>query len=197
MNPFLPISVQNDLVLASGSPRRKKILEELGFEFETIVSGVNENECFIDDPIKKVKALAELKAADVRKSCPGKKIIGADTIVICRNEELGKPADRKEAAEMLAFLSGKCHEVVTGIAVIAPHNRRMINIEKTKVYFKELSSREIQAYINTNEPFDKAGGYAIQGLAAPFIKRIEGCYFNVVGLPVGLLFIMLEELEAL
>ena len=69
--------------------------------------------------------------------------------------------------------------------------------EKTKVYFKELSSREIQAYINTNEPFDKAGGYAIQGLAAPFIKRIEGCYFNVVGLPVGLLFIMLEELEAL
>jgi len=197
MNPFLPISVQNDLVLASGSPRRKKILEELGFEFETIVSGVNENECFIDDPIMRVKALAELKAADVRKSSPGKKIIGADTIVICRNKELGKPADRKEAAEMLAFLSGKFHEVVTGIAVIAPHNRRMINIEKTKVYFKELSSREIQAYINTNEPFDKAGGYAIQGLAAPFIKRIEGCYFNVVGLPVGLLFIMLEELEAL
>ena len=197
MNPFLPISAQKDLVLASGSPRRKKILEELGFEFETIVSGVNENECFIDDPIQKVKALAELKAAAVRKSCPGKKIIGADTIVICRNKELGKPTDRKEAAEMLAFLSGKCHEVVTGIAVIAPQNRRMIDIERTKVYFKELGSREIQGYINTNEPFDKAGGYAIQGLAAPFIKRIEGCYFNVVGLPIGLLFIMLEELETL
>jgi septum formation protein len=197
MNPFLPISAQNNLVLASGSPRRKKILEGLGFEFATIESGVNEDELFVDDPIQKVRALAELKAVSVHKYYPRKKVIGADTIVICRNKELGKPADRKEAAEMLSLLSGKCHEVVTGVAVVAPHDRKRINIERTKVYFKELRSREIQIYIDTKEPFDKAGGYAIQGLAASFIKRIEGCYFNVVGLPVGLLFRMLEELKTL
>ena len=196
MNPFLPISAQNDLILASGSPRRKKILEELGFEFTTVESGINEDELFVDDPIQKVRALAELKALSVHKSHPRKKVIGADTIVICQNRELGKPADRKEATEMLSLLSGKCHEVVTGITVVAPHHRKMIDFERTKVYFKELSSREIQIYIDTKEPFDKAGGYAIQGLAASFIKRIEGCYFNVVGLPVGLLFRMLEELKS-
>ena len=114
--------------------------------------------------------------------------------MICRNKELGKPADRKEAAEMLSLLSGKCHEVATGVAVVGPRGCKSVDVERTKVYFRELCPGEIQVYIDTGEPFDKAGGYAIQGLAAPFIEKIEGCYFNVVGLPVGLLFRMMKNL---
>ena len=197
MNPFLSISAQDNLVLASGSQRRRKILKELGFNFEIFVAGLKEDEISGDDPVRKATKLAELKAVCAQRSCPGKRIIGADTVVICRNKEMGKPANRDEASKMLAFLSGKSHEVVTGVVVIAPENKMITDYESTKVYFKDLSPREIKVYTDTSEPFDKAGGYAIQGLAAPFISKIEGCYFNVVGLPVGLLFRMLEESDSL
>ncbi|MDZ7860146.1 MAG: Maf family protein [Candidatus Krumholzibacteriota bacterium] len=197
MNPFLSISSQDNLVLASGSPRRRKILEELGFDFEIFVSGIKEDEISGDNPIRKATELAELKAAYAQRFCPGKRIIGADTVVICRNQELGKPANKSEAVKMLAFLSGKPHEVVTGVVVVAPGNKMITDYESTKVYFKDLSPGEIEVYTDTAEPFDKAGGYAIQGLAAPFISKIEGCYFNVVGLPVGLLFRMLKESDSL
>lgn len=193
MNPFLPISLQEGIILASGSPRRQEILKGLGFEFETIPSNISEDEVLWEEPEKRSKLLAELKAVDVQKEHPTRKIIGADTIVYCDGIRMEKPANAKEAAEMLKRLSGRDHEVITGLAIVAPPNRRTIRAERTKVYFREIDNSEIERYIDTGEPFDKAGGYAIQGHASVFIEKIEGCYFNVVGLPVPLLFRMLKE----
>ncbi len=195
MNPFLPYELQERLLLASASPRRREILENLGFEFEILPSDVDESEVMWNDPVESAKLLAEIKGIDAQKTRPRKTIIAADTIVLCEGKVMGKPEGQDEAAEMLGSLSGRMHEVVTGIALIAPPNIRIIEAESTKVYFRELGSREIQRYISTREPFDKAGAYAIQGYASAFIDRIEGDYFNVVGLPVARLFSMFRSLE--
>jgi septum formation protein len=195
MNPFLSKAVQSDLVLASASPRRKEILERLGFEFEVIPAGLEEEQALSDDPERNVKLLAELKGVDVQGVRPRKTIIAADTIVMCDGVSLGKPADAAEAFEMLRSLSGRGHSVITGVALIAPPNRRVIEAESTRVFFRDVTDAEINRYIDTSEPFGKAGAYAIQGLASAFVDRIEGCYFNVVGLPVALLFRMLKTLE--
>ncbi|MDD3642830.1 MAG: Maf family protein, partial [Candidatus Krumholzibacteria bacterium] len=120
----------------------------------------------------------------------------ADTIVLCGGVRMGKPAGEEEARTMLERLSGRDHEVVTGIALVAPPNVRIVEAESTRVFFREITAGEIGKYIATGEPFDKAGAYAIQGYAAAFIDRIEGDYFNVVGLPVALLFRMLRRLDA-
>ena len=195
MNPFLPYELQEKLLLASASPRRREILQNLGFEFEILPSDVDESEVMWNDPVESAKLLAEIKGIDAQKTRPRKTIIAADTIVLCEGKVMGKPEGQDEAAEMLGSLSGRMHEVVTGIALIAPPNIRIIEAESTKVYFRELGSREIQRYISTREPFDKAGAYAIQGYASAFIDRIEGDYFNVVGLPVARLFSMFRSLE--
>lgn len=197
MNPFLSYELQERLLLASASPRRREILENLGFEFEILPSDVDESEVPWSDPVESAKLLAEIKGIDAQKTRPRKTIIAADTIVLCEGQVMGKPPGPGEAREMLESLSGKMHEVVTGIALIAPPNLRIIEAETTKVFFRELSSREISLYIETREPFDKAGAYAIQGYASAFIDRIEGCYFNVVGLPVARLFSMFRRLEEL
>lgn len=195
MNPFLSHAVQSSLVLASASPRRREILRALGFEFEVLPTALDEEELRWDDPTRSARILAELKAVGAQQRRPRKTIIAADTVVVKDGTELGKPADPREAAEMLATLSGGMHKVVTGVALIAPPNIRIVEVEQTAVYFRELTDWEIQKYIETEEPFDKAGAYAIQGHASVFVERIEGCYFNVVGLPVPRLFSMFRTLE--
>jgi septum formation protein len=195
MNPFLAYEVQDNLVLASASPRRREILERLGFEFEILPTAVDEEELRWDDPIRNARILAEIKAVDAQRLRPRKTIIAADTVVMKDGRSLGKPADAREAAEMLTFLSGAAHEVVTGVALVAPPNIRLIETERTTVVFRAITEREIDIYIETGEPFDKAGAYGIQGHASIFIERLEGCYFNVVGLPVPLLFGMFLDLE--
>ena len=195
MNPFLPEALQERLLLASASPRRREILENLGFEFEILPSDVDESEVPWNDPVKSAKLLAEIKGVDAQMTRPRKTIIAADTIVLCDGQVMGKPGSPEEAKEMLETLSGRMHEVVTGIALIAPPNIRIIEAESTRVFFRGLGTEEISRYIETGEPFDKAGAYAIQGYASAFIEKIEGCYFNVVGLPVSRLFGMFRRLE--
>jgi septum formation protein len=195
MNPFLTAGIQRDLVLASSSPRRSEILERLGFEFEVIPAEIEEGRSLCEDPARNAQLLAELKGVDVQRLRPRRTIIAADTVVVCGRASLGKPADAAEAAEMLRVLSGREHDVITGIALIAPPNRRVVRSEKTKVVFREIENEEIIRYIETGEPFGKAGAYAIQGFASVFVERIDGCFFNVVGLPVALLFSMFRELE--
>ncbi len=195
MNPFLPADLQERLLLASASPRRREILENLGFEFEILPSNVDESEVPWNDPVKSAKLLAEIKAVDAQMTRPRKTIIAADTIVLCDGQVMGKPGSPEEAKEMLVALSGRMHEVVTGIALIATPNIRIIEAESTRVFCRELRNEEISRYIETGEPFDKAGAYAIQGYASAFIEKIEGCYFNVVGLPVSRLFGMFRRLE--
>lgn len=195
MNPFLSHEIQSNLVLASSSPRRREILHSLGFEFEVLPPAVDEEELRWDDPVRNVRIRAELKAVDAQQHRPRKTIIAADTVVVKDGAELGKPAGPREAAEILNRLAGGVHEVVTGVALFSPPNIRFIEVEKTAVHFREITEQEIRLYIETGEPFDKAGAYAIQGLASVFIDRIEGCYFNVVGLPVPRLFGMFRMLE--
>jgi septum formation protein len=195
MNPFLSHAVQSSLVLASASPRRREILRSLGFEFEVLPAALDEEELRWDDPLRNARILAELKAVGAQRLRPRKTIIAADTEVVKGTVVFGKPADPREAAEMLGALSGGRHEVVTGVALIAPPNIRIVEVERTAVYFRELTGREIRQYIETEEPFGKAGAYAVQGHASVFVERIEGCYFNVVGLPVPRLFSMFRTLE--
>jgi septum formation protein len=195
MNPFLGRELQSNLVLASASPRRREILERLGFEFEVLPTGIEENGIACADHAGFAVLVAAAKADQAHDARPGKTIVAADTIVVCGDERLGKPADEEEAAAMLRALSGRWHEVITGIAIVSPDGARFTGAERTRVYFLALSDEVIARYIGTAEPFGKAGAYAIQGFAAPFIERIEGCYFNVVGLPVSLLFRLLANLE--
>jgi septum formation protein len=195
MNPFLAMNVQDNLVLASASPRRREILEKLGFEFETVAADVDESEVPWDDPSRGTMLLAELKAVEAQLVRPRKTIVAADTIVVCGAQRLGKPRNADDARSMLEILSGREHRVITGVALVAPPNRRIVEVEETKVRFRRLAPDEISVYVETGEPFDKAGSYAIQGHAAVFIEKIDGCYFNVVGLPVARLFSMFRALE--
>jgi septum formation protein len=195
MNPFLGPELQRNLVLASASPRRREILERLGFEFEVLPAAVDENDVSCPDHARFAVLLAKKKAEAGRRARPLATVIAADTIVVCGESRLGKPADEADASSMLRSLSGRAHEVITGVAVIAPDGRCLAEAERTRVYFRALSEEEVARYVATGEPFGKAGAYAIQGFAAPFIEKIEGCYFNVVGLPVSLLFTLLAELE--
>jgi septum formation protein len=195
MNPFVPARLQRNLILASASPRRREILERLGFEFETLATGVEENGVACEDDLRFSAALAERNAAAARILRQCFTIIAADTIVVCAGRRLGKPADGRDAAAMLRLLSGRPHDVITGVALFGGTGPALAGAESTKVHVRELSEADIALYVATGEPFGKAGAYAIQGHAAPFIEKIEGCYFNVVGLPVALVFKMFSQLE--
>ncbi|MBT5016494.1 septum formation inhibitor Maf [Candidatus Peregrinibacteria bacterium] len=179
----------NRLILASKSPRRKEILEKLGLEFEIIPSGYKENLQAKKDPVELAKFLSLNKAKDVANKIKGNAIIiAADTFIVLEGKFLGKPKDDQDAKKMLNFLSGKTHEVITGIALIdTSTNQKITDVSITKVTFKSLSSKEIQTYINTGEPLGKAGAYAIQEKGAVFVSNINGDFFTVMGLPLHLL----------
>ncbi len=152
-----------DLILASQSPRRKYLLEQAGLTFRVIPSSVDESRLPLSSPAAYVKQLAEAKAADVARNYPASWVLGADTIVAVEGRTLGKPASPQEARAMLHRLSGKTHQVYTGFCLVHRRNSRcIINMAKTDVVFKSLTVREIDWYISTGEPFDKAGAYAIQ-----------------------------------
>ena len=174
------------IILASGSPRRKELLKMAGLKFSVIPSDIPE---YVPDsvpPEKRSGFLAELKASAMSVFHPQDIIIGADTVVLCEGRILGKPKTAEEAREMLSFLSGKVHSVLTGVSIIYSDDEDADTfISETKVEFYPLSEEEIDAYVATGEPMDKAGAYGIQGKGCRLVKRIEGDYFTVVGLPVA------------
>ena len=173
------------LILASRSPRRRYLLEQAGLSFSVIPSSIDETSVPLSSPESYVRVLSEAKAHNVSEKFPKKWVIGADTIVIKGQTILGKPNSRAEARTMLKQLSGHTHQVFTGYSICCKEKRRKFSeTVKTEVLFKDLSDKEIEWYIHTAEPFDKAGAYAIQGLGTFLVKRINGSYTNVVGLPV-------------
>jgi septum formation protein len=173
------------LILASQSPRRRYLLEQAGLTFAVIPSSFDEDSVQLTEPAIYVKTLAEAKANQVAQQYPDSWTIGADTIVTIDNAILGKPGDPREAQAMLEQLSGQSHAVFTGYAIVCPDTQTCISEAiRTEVEFKALSSDEIAWYIQTGEPFDKAGAYAIQGMGTFLVRRINGSYTNVVGLPV-------------
>ena len=181
---FPTISKKNPLVLASASPRRKRLLKEICLPFRSLACDINEQGTW-EDPPGMTRFLAEKKAITAYSRATNKWVLGADTIVVLRGRILGKPLDHEEARSMLRLLSGKEHEVITGFSIINPaglvaHTEHVSSI----VGIKELSDREITAYIKTGEPFGKAGSYAIQGIGIFMIRAVNGSYTNVVGLPV-------------
>lgn len=185
------------LVLASASPRRRALLARLGLDFEVRPVDADETPRSGESPEALALRLARVKAAAV--AMPGEVVLGADTVVAADAELLGKPADADEAARMLRRLSGRGHEVWTGVAVVrsgAPDGvaREIARACRTEVVFRRLGEEEIAAYAATAEPLDKAGGYAIQGGAAGFVERVEGDYDNVVGLPLALVQQLLMEI---
>lgn len=170
------------VILASSSPRRQEILRQVGVPFEVFVPSINEEGSYFVDPRKTVMYLAGEKARSFRR--PGTLVIGMDTMVVVGKTKLGKPVNATEAARMLRLLSNRAHSVITGVA-LAIDNRMVMDYERTRVHFRKLTPAEIRWYIQTGEPFDKAGAYAIQGSGGLFVNKIEGCYYNVVGFPLG------------
>mgnify|MGYP001491180455 CR=1 FL=1 len=182
------------LILASSSPRRSELLKQLGLDFRILPCEVNETLPPGLRPDELVETLAARKAWAAAVLLNEGIVIGADTVVALNGQVLGKPADTSDAAEMLRLLQGTNHEVYTGVALVDAGRREiLIDHEQTRVYFKPLEEVEILRYVSTGEPMDKAGAYAVQGLAAMFIGRLEGCYTNVVGLPLAKLSEMLKQ----
>jgi septum formation protein len=184
------------LILASASERRADILRDAGIPFTVVSSAVDETPVPGENAHDLVQRLAAAKAELVAARAVGPAIvIGADTVVLLDGHILGKPRTTDDARHMLKHLSGRTHHVVTGVALIRlPDVERLSFIETTHVHFSNLSSDDITGYLASGEPFDKAGSYAIQGRAGRYISRIEGCYFNVVGLPLARLHQSLSEL---
>ena len=173
------------LILASKSPRRRYLLEQAGLKFSVIPSSIDESKIPLCSPETYVRILSEAKVDDISKKYPEKWVIGADTIVLKNNDILGKPRSKDDARTMLKQLSGQVHQVLTGYAVCCKAKNKMFSETiKTDVLFKNLTHDEIEWYVHTREPFDKAGSYAIQGLGTFLVKSINGSYTNVVGLPV-------------
>ena len=184
------------MILASQSPRRQELIANITPDFRVVVSEVEE---ILPDGIapEEVPAyLAGIKAEAVASGHPDEVVVGADTVVILDGEVLGKPRDKEDAERMLRALSGRVHTVVTGCAILG-FGRRVLFSEKTRVEFYPLCDREIEEYIATGEPFDKAGAYGIQGRGSVLVKGIEGDFFNVMGLPVARLKRELEDFGAL
>jgi len=184
------------LILASASPRRAQILRDAGISFSVLSSAVDETPYAGETPHQMVQRLANAKAELVSARAVGPAILlAADTVVVVDGQVLGKPRSTDDARRMLQLFSGRTHSVVTGVSLIRlPEMDRRQFVETTLVTFTTLSRDEISRYLATEEPFDKAGAYAIQGYAGRYIPRIEGCYFNVVGLPLARLVSTLPEL---
>lgn len=181
------------LVLASTSPRRADLLRAAGFSFEILPVHIDERFKKGEKAAKAVTRLAETKAGAAAALRHGAIILAADTSVVVRGQALGKPADSEDAKRMLTLLSGRWHKVLTGICVRADR-RRLVRVESTRVRMVKLSKAEIDWYVATGEPADKAGAYAVQGLASRFIGAIDGSYSNVVGLPISRVYNLLKQL---
>jgi septum formation protein len=187
------------LILASASPRRAEILRNSGIQFEIRKTDVDESRLAGELPGDYVRRLALAKAlsaaTEYRDPVDETLILGADTVVVVDADILGKPASQDDARSMLRRLSGRIHEVHTGLALLRkPGAEQRVVEEITRVHFAPLTDREIEDYIATGEPFDKAGAYGIQGIGGRYVTRIEGCYFNVMGLPLARLWSLLREL---
>src|ERR1700761_1128239 len=174
------------LILASQSPRRAEILRQAGIPFTVRAAAVDETPLESEAPMDYVARLAEAKARAIRAAAD-EIVLSADTTVVIDGQLRGKPADEGDARRMLGLLSGRRHEVITGICLMRGEER-VTDTAVTEVWFTTLSEEEIAAYAATGEPLDKAGAYAIQGLASKYIDKIHGCYFNVVGLPVSMVW---------
>lgn len=184
------------LILASASPRRAAILTAVGWEFEKQIADVDETELPDEKPADYVRRLAREKAVAVAEKYADALVLGADTIVVIENQIVGKPKDSADARRMLKMLSGHWHEVLTGVALVkitAGNLKTKVDMQQTRVKFAELSEAEIEFLIELGEPLDKAGAYAVQAQAALFIEKIEGDYWNVVGLPVSLVYELLRS----
>jgi septum formation protein len=191
--------VNPKLILASASPRRRELLTQAGYRFEVQASSVPESRRPEEDAIRFATRLAREKAEEVFARHQPAIVLGADTVVVCDGEVMGKPADSADAERMLLLLAGRTHQVVTGVAVVWGSNSSPeieVAAELTQVTMRTLSPEEISHYVASGEPMDKAGAYAIQGYAAQWIPRISGDYFNVVGLPLALVAAMLEAAES-
>lgn len=175
------------LILASKSPRRKELLELLGFDFDIITTEVNESVSENLSPEELVKTLAYQKAIGVFESYPDNVVLGSDTIVVVDNEILGKPKNQQEAKEMILKMKNREHQVITGVAILSKEEN-VIFSNTSVVHFNDIEEEEINKYILTSEPYDKAGGYAIQGWAARYISAIEGNYYTIMGLPLDKVF---------
>jgi septum formation protein len=185
---------QFDIILASQSPRRYELLKMIGLKFKVRPSHAEEINKDNLPPVEYAVKNAKIKGLSIAEKSPESLVISADTIVVYKGEILEKPSDESHAKEILKKLSGKTHEVVTGYGfTLNSKNKSVFNHEISKVTFRNLSQSEISAYINTGEPFDKAGGYGAQGAGSLLIKRIEGCFFNVVGLPLSGFFVTLDK----
>jgi septum formation protein len=191
------------IVLASGSPRRRELLKGLGWDFEIVVSEIDESALPGEAPEALCVRLAEAKAAAVAESRvfshahdnENVLVVGADTIVLLDGEVLGKPRDGLESLSMVRRLQGRAHEVLTGLALIRGREKTVKRgLERTTVHFRPLDEAAVRAYADTGEGMDKAGAYAVQGKGALLVSAIEGDYFNVVGLPLCRLGLMIEEL---
>ena len=186
-----------EIVLASSSPRRKMLLEQIGLRFtvdsagDTVESNVGE---YQKDPVSFVIKVSFLKASTVASRHPDALIIAADTIGYLKDRIIGKPETSEEAIDILRMLSGRCHTVITGLTILDTRQKKYVSRSvETEVYFRKLTSEEIEAYVKSGEPMDKAGAYAIQGKGAVFIKKICGDFYNVMGMPLYTLAECLKE----
>ncbi|HEV3118524.1 MAG TPA: Maf family protein [Gemmataceae bacterium] len=183
------------LILASASPRRSELLRNAGIPFKVEPAHVPEEASPGETPLIYAQRLAREKASAVFQRHSNAAVLGADTVVVADEHLLEKPRDREDAVRMLRLLSGRTHQVITGVCLIARAFERT-EVEVTQVTFSRLSDDEIAGYVRTGEPMDKAGAYAIQGMASRWVERIEGCYFNVVGLPVARVYRLMRAAEA-
>src|SRR5918999_3740751 len=186
--------LREKLVLASGSPRRAEILERAGWPHEIIVAGIDETLLPNEEAAAYVQRLARSKAEAVASRLQEGLVLGADTTVVVANQILGQPVDEADARRMLNLLNAKWHEVLTGVAVVRVGGETRVAYETTRVRFAEMSETEIEWYIASGEPVGKAGAYGIQGKAALFIEEIEGDYFNIMGLPIRLVYELAEAI---
>jgi septum formation protein len=180
------------LILASSSPRRQDLLREAGIAFEARPAHIPEERKAGEPPVEYARRLAFEKAQAIARDLPNRHVLGADTIVVVDGEVLEKPNDPRDAARMLRLLSGRGHQVITAVCLLAPQGPPDTRFTSTLVHFRELAEEEVRRYVASGEPMDKAGAYAIQGGAAGWIQRIEGDYSNVVGLPLPLVKEMLR-----
>jgi septum formation protein len=180
--------LREKLILASSSPRRKELLDAAGWPYEAVVAGIDESLHANEDPAVYVQRLARSKAEAVAARLQSGLVLGADTTVVVENQILGQPSDDKDAKRMLRLLNGKWHEVLTGVAVVRVGGESTVDYETTRVRFAEMTEAEIDWYVSTGEARGKAGAYGIQGAAGLFIEEISGDYFNIVGLPIRLVY---------